>query len=370
VLQTGLAAAFGFFAAMFLVLLLAPTIARRISELTWRQAIRVLPQSSEEIAASRDHLRGQSAIEIRQLEMKMEAIAEKERLLQIGKQAFEDRIASLTGSLEQSNASITKLETIGAGLTRDLDNAVQNNAMLTTENADRDVRLAAISTELAQWRNDYARQTTALNLTKQALHEAEQQSELVRKEASALRSRVSVADSELRMARTEAKRHEGDTKLANRKNAALEGKLERSIRLMAEAEEKLVRREAELKRLKETGRPAGAALPSAQAAFSPKAVPALLTVKPVVVAEIAAKSDAVSDSIVTQIAALRQSIRVATPANVVKNSAVKAEMMDLAGRITSEAATQNPVLKAKIAQLKPEGSALAVAILKHSKAAE
>jgi DNA repair exonuclease SbcCD ATPase subunit len=372
VLQTGLAAAFGFCAALFLVLLLAPAIARRISELTWRHSIRVLPQSSEEIAASRDHLRGQNAIEMRQLEMKMETVAEKERQLRIGKQGFEDIIATLTGDLDQTRNTVKQLEGEGARLARDLNTAVQNNAMLSTENADRDVRLATLSAEFSHLRNDHARQVAAFGLMEEAHRQAEQRLELVRTEASTLRSKVSIAESEVRMARTEAKRHEGDVKLANRKIAALEGKLERSIRLMAEAEEKLERREGELKRLKEQGGVAVTARNAASAQNSKPAVSRVITAaqtaklaepKPVVSAPSAIKSE----PIVAQISQMRPSLRAANIANAIEKARLKTEMMDLAGRVTAEAAVQNSNLKEKILALRPDGSDLTAAILKHAK---
>ena len=248
VLQTGLAAAFGFSAALFVVLLFAPAIARRVSELTWRQAIRVLPQSSEEIAAARDHLRGQNAIQLRQLEMKMETIAEKERQLRIGKQAFEDRITGLLNEGDQLKSTITRLESEGAKLNNALNSAAEKNALLSTENADRDVRLASLSADFANLRNDHARQVAAFGLLQEAHRQLEQQLQSARADSANLRSKVFAAESEMRMARTEAKRHEGDAKLAARKITALESKLERSIKIAAEAEEKLERREAELKR--------------------------------------------------------------------------------------------------------------------------
>jgi chromosome segregation ATPase len=360
VLQTGLAAAFGFCAALFLVLLLAPAIARRVSELTWRQATRVLPQSSEEIAASRDHLRGQNAIELRQLEMKMEAVAEKERQLRIGKQGFEDNIAGLTGDLAHSRDAIAKLQTETAQLGHDLSAAVEDNAMLSTENADRDVRLATLSAEFSNLRGDHARQVSAFALMEEAYRQADHRLELTRAEASTLRSKVSVADSELRMARTEAKRNEGDVKLANRKIAALEGKLERSIRLTAEAEEKLERREAELKRLKEQSRSVTA--PAIQQAQPVRAAPVRLAVTP-------SQHDARFDGIAAKITELRPALRAAKLANTIEKTRLKAEMMDLAGLVTAEAAAQNPNLKTKITALQPDGSALANAVLKHSRQA-
>jgi DNA repair exonuclease SbcCD ATPase subunit len=365
VLQTGLAAAFGFCAALFVVLLLAPAIARRISELTWRQAIRVLPQSSEEIAASRDHLRGQNAIEMRQLEMKMEAVAEKERHLRIGKQGFEDRIAALSNESLSLKDAIAALETEGGKLARDLNIAVERNAMLSTENADRDVRLATLSTEFSQLRGDHARQIAAFGLMEEAHKQADTRLQAARQELTAIKSKVSSAESEARMARTEAKRQESDAKLANRKVTALEGKLERSIRLIAEAEEKLERREAELKRLKDGAKiiaspfiqpVAAAKSPQPQALVETTSFPRQATEAP-------------SEAIVAKIGELRPALRAAKTANTVERDRLKSEMMELAGRITAEAATQNAVLVTKVSQLKP-GSALANAILKHQKAAE
>ena len=351
-LQTGLAAAFGFCAALFIVLLFAPAIARRVSALTWQQATRVLPQSSEEIAAGRDHLRGQNAIEMRQLEMKMEAVAEKERQLRIGKLGYEDRISGMTTESEQLKSKVSALEIERARLTNELAGAAENNAFLTTENADRDVRLASMSSDFTNLRSDHARQIAAFGLMQEAHRQLEQRLEAMRTEASALRSKVSTAESELRMARTEAKRHEGDAKLAVRKTAALEGKLERSIKLMAEAEEKLERRDSELKRVKDLGKPQAA-------------VPQISTIsaaEPVL-------QPSQSEAIIAQIKYLRPKLRVAGTANSVEQARLKDEMMDLAGRVTAEAALQNAELMTKISQLRP-GSALAGAIIKHNKAAE
>ncbi len=376
-LQTGLAAVFGFFAALFLVLLLAPAIARRVSELTWRQATRVLPQSSEEIAAGRDHLRGQNALDMRKLEMKMEAVAEKERQLRIGKQAFEDQIVDLRNSAEELNIRIAGLEANKAQLIRELNSSVQTNAMLTTENADRDVRFTTLSSEYSNLRGDHARQVSAFALMQEAHNQIEQRFDMARTEASALRSKVSAAESELRIARSEAKRHEGDAKLASRKIIALEAKLERSIRSMAEAEERLERREAELKRLKEQTRQGAASIPAVAAKTATmKTYQATAQMPSQVAVQVAAQAPvpvqtatAKSDLIVAQISELRPALRTANTASVVEKSRLKTEMMELAGRVTAEAAMQNPSIMTKVAQLKP-GSALANAILKHNKAAE
>ena len=364
-LQTGLAAAFGFCAALFLVLLLAPAIARRVSELTWRQATRVLPQSSEEIAAARDHLRGQNAVEMRQLEMKMEAVAEKERQLSIGKQSFEDRISSLSAQTEQLNGSITKLEGANLKLSNQLSAAAQTNALLSTENADRDVRLATLSSEFSLLRNDHVRQVAAFGLMEEAHNQMQSRFETTRNEASTLRTKVSTAESELRMARTDAKRHEGDAKLANRKITALEGKLERSIRLMAEAEEKLERREAELKRYKEQGR----SVTAHGVAVKQSAPAAIAVISRVPEFVVVSKEIPKQSAIVAKIAELRPALRAAKTANLIEKSRLKVEMMDVAGHVTAEAALHSPELRAKIAQLRPGESALADAILKHNKVA-
>ena len=362
-LETGLAAAFGFCAALFLVLLLAPAVARRVSELTWRQATRVLPQSSEEIAAARDHLRGQNAIEMRQLEMKMEAVAEKERQLRVGKHGYEIQISELKNDAKQLTETISTLTSQSAKISGDLNAAIETNAMLSTENADRDIRLAAISTEFSQLRSDNTRLSAAFALMDEAHKQVSQRLETTRNEASVLRSKLSTAESEARIARTEAKRHENDVKLANRKIIALEGKLERSIRLMAEAEEKLERKEAELKRNKEMARPSG--LTATAQALAPKAS----TQRPQTLQALHPNTMQKSEIIVGQIKLLRPELRLAARANSDEQHRLQNEMMDLAGRITAEAAIDSPGLKAKIAQLHHDGTALSDAILRYTKTA-
>ncbi len=351
-LETGLAAAFGFCAALFLVLLIAPPVVRRVSELTWRHATRVLPQSSEEIAAAHDALRGQNAVEIRHIESKLEAVAEKERLLQIGRQALEDRISALSQEANVSKDTISKLQTNLANTTHELQSALETNALLSTESADKDVRFLTLEAEFASLRQQNARQAAALGVTEEAHRQAQNRVDVTRNEAAALRSKLAVAESELRMARSAAKRYESDGKLAGRKITALEGKLERSIRIMAEAEEKLERREAELKRYKERVSAGAPVRP-----LSLNAAPA---------AAITNGRDPRSAAIHAQIETLRPLLRKAAQANPDEQARIKAEMMDIAGRVTAEAARQKPGLKAKITALQP-GGALDNAILKHSK---
>ncbi|MGL4404807.1 MAG: hypothetical protein ACRCT6_03545, partial [Notoacmeibacter sp.] len=251
-MQTGLAVAFGFFAALFLVLLIAPAVARRISELTWRQATRVLPQSSEEIAAGRDHIRGLNAIDLRKLEMKLEAVSEKERVLRVGKQAFEDQISKLTEDAAQLKNELATLQIESNELSRNLQTATNSNALMATEIADRDVRLVGLGTDFTKMRSDHQRLTNAFASLEEARQLSDQKLELIRNEAATLRNKLISAESELRIARNESRRHDNDAKLANRKVLTLETKLERSIRSVAEIEEKLDRREAELKRLKDS----------------------------------------------------------------------------------------------------------------------
>lgn len=354
-LQTGLAVAFGFVAALFLVTLIAPAIARRVSELTWQQATRVLPQSSEEIAAGRDHLRGQNAIELRKLEMNLEAVAEKERLLRIAEHGYENKISALTSNGEALTAANLGLLTEKHRLTSELDQAAETNALLSTENADRDVRLAGLSSDFSQLRNDHLRLTAQLTSTEEARQLSEHKLELMRSEAANLRSKLSTSESELRIARTEGRRHESDLKLAGRKITALEAKLERNIQGLAVAEERLERREAELKRIKEQPKP-------------------LATVSPKVNHEVAPMNSLLNkpaESIETQIASLRPALRLAHRANVIEKARIKAEMLDLAGRVTAEAAQESASLTTEIKALKQGNGPLGDAILKHfHKAAE
>lgn len=363
-IETGLVAAFGFVAALFLVLLIAPSVARRISEITWRHAIRVLPQSSEEIAAERDHLRGLNAIDMRKLEIKFEAVAENERLLRIGKVGLDDKIVVLTNEKSELKAEIASLQTERSQLSQRLDHAVESNALLSTEAADRDVRLTSLGSDFAKLRNDHLRLNSAVAKFEEAQTLGEQKLDLMRNEAAALRSKLATAESELRIAQTAGRRFENDLKLASRKIISIEGKLERSVRIVAEAEEKLNRREAELSRLKSEAKqisPATAKLVSQAATVKPEAV----VVTPPII-----NNPAKPSQLVEQVNRLRPALRLAKTATSAEKTRLKNEMMGLAALVTKEAALDHPSIQSKIDALQADSSPLGDEILKAVRVAQ
>lgn len=357
-IETGLAAAFGFIAALFLLLLIAPAIARRISEITWRHAIRVLPQSSEEIAAERDYLRGLNAIDMRKLEIKFEAVAESERLLRIGKVGLDDKIVVLANEKLDLKSEIGGLQAERSQLSQQLNQAVETNALLSTEAADRDVRLTSLGSDFAKLRNDHLRLNSALAKFEEAQTLGEQKLDLMSNVAAVLRSKLSTAESELRIAQTAGRRFESDLKLATRKILSLESKLERNIRLIAETEEKLNRRETELSRLKGEAKQVNI--------VTAKAVSELPLLKPKTFksAPLTISPQENSRPLAAKIDQLRPALRVAKTATPAEKARLKKDMMELAALVTKEAASQHPSIQSKIDGLLPDSSPLGDEILR------
>ena len=118
-----LAVIFGFALALFVVLLAAPVVSRRIIALTWRQAETALPMTMDEIAADRDRLRADHAILARRIEMDLEKRDEQLRLERLSTAKQRDKIETLQGDIE-------KLQAINADLDQKLELAKKEQADL------------------------------------------------------------------------------------------------------------------------------------------------------------------------------------------------------------------------------------------------
>ncbi|CAN0655677.1 conserved protein of unknown function [Nitratireductor aquimarinus] len=241
----------GFFIAGFVALLLAPILWRRAVRLTTKRIEASMPLSANELEAEKDRLRASHAMAARRLEMNIENLnhktsaqlvelsrmSEEARRLSEERAAQERLIARLKGEVERQakaldekaeaiaslearlDETLAELETRSAGLLQ-LNDAYEEERLLASS---RQIELVARETELRKVEGDLA---------------------LLRRERKE-------AIREARDAETARDQAEAGLKVAEKRNADLQKKLEGQMRVLYELEEKLERREGEIARLRQ-----------------------------------------------------------------------------------------------------------------------
>jgi chromosome segregation ATPase len=141
VIETIMVFALGFLSAALLALLVLPALSRRAERLARRRVEARLPLSMAEIAAERDHLRAEIAVEARRIELKAEAAAQAraDDMAELGRRAV--LIADLQADVVSRSDAI-------AGLDRDLGAARQSIDVLSVTLERTGAELALASEEL------------------------------------------------------------------------------------------------------------------------------------------------------------------------------------------------------------------------------
>nr|WP_210346611.1 hypothetical protein [Nitratireductor aquimarinus] len=251
VIKTILLLLLGFFIAGFVALLLAPILWRRAVRLTTKRIEASMPLSANELEAEKDRLRASHAMAARRLEMNIENLnhktsaqlvelsrmSEEARRLSEERAAQERLIARLKGEVERQakaldekaeaiaslearlDETLAELETRSAGLLQ-LNDTYEEERLLASS---RQIELVARETELRKVEGDLA---------------------LLRRERKE-------AIREARDAETARDQAEAGLKVAEKRNADLQKKLEGQMRVLYELEEKLERREGEIARLRQ-----------------------------------------------------------------------------------------------------------------------
>ncbi|MCU0830297.1 MAG: hypothetical protein MUC58_02055 [Rhizobiaceae bacterium] len=235
-LTTILAMALGFSAALFLVLLVAPAVAGRVSDLTWRQAERVLPQSMEEIAAERDRMRGEFAVATRKLEMQLEDVTLRHNADRVQLVRKDDRIAVLDADVAQLKSDLAGRDASIDALRATLREAEENQLALRTQIADLSVRLsseeAAVESLTAQ-KAALEAERARLGAELAAL---DAKSKRTLDANGALREKLDTTDRLYRATRADLKLAETQNKQFLRKLDGLEAKLNKAMADQADAE--------------------------------------------------------------------------------------------------------------------------------------
>lgn len=146
--------AIGFLTASLIALLTVPALSRRAERLARRRIEAQFPTSFAEIAAERDHIRAQMAVETRRIELKADAVArgKAEDMAELGRRA--SVIARLEADLAErvrlSTDTETQLAEVRAELERKTTEAAETGARLMVEEqklAEREASLAALQAD-------------------------------------------------------------------------------------------------------------------------------------------------------------------------------------------------------------------------------
>jgi chromosome segregation ATPase len=190
VIEAAMYAALGFLVAVFLGLMIVPAIGRRADRLARRRAEAAFPLSLEQVAAERDHLRGELAVRERAMERKVE------RGLSVKSQALQDvgrrdgMISEIQGTLATRDNTIAELTTSLAETVRERDmthgRLDAESASLAGARQERDAFMANGQMLTAELTETRAQRDTALQ-------------ELAQTRETLDASRVRLADAEIRL---------------------------------------------------------------------------------------------------------------------------------------------------------------------------
>jgi hypothetical protein len=363
-----LAAVFGFAAALFLALLAAPTIARRVSDLTWRNALRALPQSAEEIAAERDHLRGIHAMEVRRTEMRIERYIEEHNNLRAERAGLENRIRDLNAEADAFRETLLLRRRGREEAEERLESANTQISVLRTEIAANALQSQAVQDTVATVQNEAKALSRDLANARARAEKAEAQADALRADLTGLKMRHAILETDARAMRAESKRLAQELRAAQRRlDPSAKAAPPRAV---PPAANQSAKRADEQPANQLVRKPAAQSQPATKAAAVPAqsravkaggvaagAMPAAKR-KP-------AKSKAAArgeSEIAARMAALHPTFEAASSATPAGKASAKSAMMDLAAMVVAEAARDDAGLAARIAKLPEPASELGAAI--------
>lgn len=240
----------GFLCAGFLAVLLGPAVWRRAVRLTRRRVESSLPMTLGEIQADKDRARADHAMAIRRLEISIKGLQEKAAAQRV-------EIARGHEDLKASKAALTAREEVASQLEARI-------AALELELSRREEEIQLGSEKLTKAEQSLKQREAAFEELEKLYDEASfsssnRQIELVARESqidkissdvSLLRGQRKEADRRYQLALEETRQTREELKAQKARNAELDKKLERMIAALADRDEKLERRDKDLRRLR------------------------------------------------------------------------------------------------------------------------
>ncbi|WP_367718320.1 hypothetical protein AB2N04_08445 [Nitratireductor sp. GISD-1A_MAKvit] len=256
----------GFFVAGFVALLLAPLVWRRAVRLTTRRIEASMPLSTNELEAEKDRLRAEHAMATRRLEMRVDTLNRKSSSQLIELSRVTDEARQLAEERDRQDATITRLQ---GEIARQREILAENTSEIAElrarleealgELGERNAALGELSDQFEEERLRSSSRQIELASRETELHKLEDELAAARRD----RKEAIRAAREADTARKEAL---AGLKVAEKRYADLQKKLESQMRLLYEHEEKLRRKESELGRLRKDAEAASAASLSRQGA--------------------------------------------------------------------------------------------------------
>jgi hypothetical protein len=147
----------GFLVASLMALLTLPALSRRAARLARRRIEAQFPLSLAEIAAERDHLRAEMAVETRKIELKNEAIrhGKAQDMIELGRRAV--AMVKLEDALSAKSADLSRSEESLAAVRAELENRTQDLLRTTAELDLQTLNLAQRQEALSVLQADYAK---------------------------------------------------------------------------------------------------------------------------------------------------------------------------------------------------------------------
>lgn len=250
-IQSVLFFVFGFLVALFLALLVAPTVWRRAVYLTRKRVEAAVPLTANELQADKDRLRAEHAIELR----KANIVLERERAKNVETSA---KVAALQEDKKKRIADqeakaerIAELETIRASQDGKIETMEGTLADLRLELATTSAELAARGGEVDNLAHQLRETEARLAETTERVLTREQDLEAARATVNELRQKRTEDQGKVRESRNALRETAELLKNEKSRYAELENRHERVIASATTLEDKLARREKDIARIRE-----------------------------------------------------------------------------------------------------------------------
>lgn len=249
-LESGLFFTLGFLCAALLALMIAPAIWRRAVVLTRKRIESSVPLTLNEIQADKDQLRAEFAMSTRRLEVNLETLKERaaEQLIEINKKR--DEFQALEDEHADKALRIRELENQASELRNEMrEYEAQLNAT-ATELASVELKLEEKA--LAHEELDRRYRTTVEDFDSQKLEIVARESRIDAVEEQARQATMLSQHEASEKTRLQMELKSAETSLSSERNKVdnLTRKLERMQTTMADMENRLERREADVARLR------------------------------------------------------------------------------------------------------------------------
>ncbi len=241
----------GFLCAGFLAALLGPAIWRRAVRLTRRRVEASLPLSLAEIQADKDRVRADCAMAVRKLEISLKASQEKATAQTVEIARGHEDLKAAKAEVAAKGEVASRLEARIAALESELGRREEQIQLASDKLAKAELAVGQRSAELAELEKLYDEASFSSSNRQIELVARESQIDKISSDVSRLRGQRKEADRRHQLALDEVRRYREELEAEKKRSAELDKKLERMVSALADRDEKLERREKDLRRLQE-----------------------------------------------------------------------------------------------------------------------